>query len=271
MSLSELGSRTLVSFWLQQVFKVWGSFLFLLSRLKHLGWTDATLCFGEIGLWLFTDNTQVCNGEVKEVRPHYNWTIYCSCRINVFFFNLPATLIKLWLSLCAPVLFIYAWGAFPPFCWKVWLILFLFQKVILRLHQPPLRLAVPGETFICVSLWEDLCLRQLPAPLPPQVLRTRSANHADANRSSQMTVEQRFTLSGRFGPCENPRSTRTCCCGPLWALLPQVEVEQMLPVVSTQSLQALTFRTCTFIFCAQARRWARNQHQAWDGNPVIQL
>lgn len=157
MSLSELGTRTLVSFWLQQVFKVWASFLFLLSRLKHLGWTDATLCFGEIGLWLFTDNTQVCNGEVKEVRPHYNWTIYCSCRINVFFFNLPATLIKLWLSLCTCSVYLCV-GRFFPCCWRVWLILLLFQKVLLRLHQPPLRLAIPRETFICFSLWDDFCL-----------------------------------------------------------------------------------------------------------------
>lgn len=69
-------------------------------------------------------------------------------------------------------LFCLCVGRFFPFCWRVWLILLLFQKVILRLHQPPLRLAIPRETFICFSLWEDFCLRQLSAPLPPQVLRT---------------------------------------------------------------------------------------------------
>lgn len=72
-----------------------------------------------------------------------------------------------------------------------------------------------------------------------------------------MTAQQRFSLSGKFGPCEIPRSTWTCC-SPLWAFLRQVE--QMLPVIAAQSLPPLTFRTC-----------ARNQHQAWDGNAIIQL
>lgn len=55
---------------------------FLLSRLLRFGLTDATLCWNEIGLWVYSGNTQVHNGEVKmmeekvmvceEPCPHYN-------------------------------------------------------------------------------------------------------------------------------------------------------------------------------------------------------
>lgn len=159
----------LASFWLQQVFKVWGTFLFgpfLLSGLKHLGLTDAALCFGEIGLWVFTDNTQVCNGEVKNACPHYNWTIYCNCRINVFFFNLPSTLIKLCacsVYLCAACLFLC--------CWRVWLILLLFQKVLLRLLQP--------LSFKISRSWRDFHLPLIIRRLLPQTALSFSPASSD--------------------------------------------------------------------------------------------
>lgn len=38
---------------------------FLRSRLLHFGLTDATLCWNEIGLWVYSGSTQVHNGEVK--------------------------------------------------------------------------------------------------------------------------------------------------------------------------------------------------------------
>lgn len=264
---SELGPRPSVRFWLPPVFKVWATFLFgpfLLSRLKHLGLTDATLCFGEIGLWLFADSKQVCNGEIKNACPHYNWTIYCSCRINVFFLHLRATLIKLRLSLCACSVYLCVGRFFSPCCWGVWLILLLFPKVILRFLQP--------LSFKISHSWRDFhlplisrrLLRQRCAPLlPPQVTRTRSVNHLDANRKSQATVElrapsplEKFGLRVR----ENQRAAM--------GVLPQVE--QMLPVISIQSLQPLTFpQTRAFACCAQARRCAGNQNQAWEGNLII--
>lgn len=87
-----------------------------------------------------------------------------------FSLTLSATLIKLRLSLYNCSVYLCVEHFFPHCCRRVSLILLLFQKVILR--------SLPPLSFKISHSWRDfnltLIIRQLSAPLPPQVTRTCS-------------------------------------------------------------------------------------------------
>ncbi len=123
---------------------------FLSSRLLHFGLTDATLCWNEIGLWVYSGNTQVHNSEVKMMEEKW-WFVKSHVLIIIEQFIAVVGLVYFpwtnthssvpWLncgpacSQCTRAVYLCVQWFFLR-CWSVLVIPLLFRKVILRSLLP---------------------------------------------------------------------------------------------------------------------------------------
>lgn len=130
----------------------------------------------------------------------------------------------------AVVFFFYCWR------WSVWIIRLLFNA---RSCHSLLRLATPWETFICLSLLDSCRLLLLWAPFS-----SRRWERGALCQSSwhQLRVEDGTSVvdNPELKVCSTVcvwQYERLCVCSLAW----DPQVGQMLPVMSIQSMNSLTF------------------------------